>query len=932
MQAKAIPANGEGLAEGTFEFVAPLLKSSGVLEQLVTLQSTLDVSDISDLKERFALEHPGAEPFTPDLVPEPTAGELEVFVAKYKANPDGVNWTLREREIAYGLGAIFKDCSIIVRSVLAPEGDGWKLDEAKSSVKLIDMDLKPLKLSHWSQLDDKLWRHWAETKGSAPRCSTPTSQFLAVDGGPGIVRDKTFGPGASELPLESPPTAPRSIPDVNSATEELARMTQEDDDSSFSPIEQSSAVLPVPLQMPSSREVTSVVEVPDREEPLATPAPNAEEVPVEAKADASDAFADAPGDAPLIATKGPAPVFTPAHAPPVTKSSSRAASIKAPSVKAPSVKASSVRAPSVKAPSVKAPSVKAPSVKAPSVKEKEQTPVTESADLSTEAKAAEEVPAVEGEAAEIAEAAPMESPESNETAKVVVGMEDVEVPTNGNASAPKAPERVPSVEVTAPVAEEAATVPPATPVTPTASAAPVRPSTPPKSDSQLPTPTQTPVKVARKKSSVFTSLKTKISSRFDDKDKAAKKAAIAASSPKQSEPKRAVSVDQEQPASPPRNKKAAAGAAVGAAAGMGTVAAGIAVYENKAKKVAEQLKAESERKTSREFVRDRSVSIDLVRRKSLFEEPAVASSAGASPDTSMSSETAPDEPIATPAGETTDPVIAAPEAHQIERRLNRPADIERTWENDSDDKEDVPETPRAVPPVVKVPAEPLQAPAVTDNSPLTPGLSSMPSPPSLVTPAEDDDRGRRSDAPSPATASTPLAIPTISQSVAGSASRDMPVPIATIPMPTTPEIELGTSPLRASPMPKSEDVKRYSLTELPPLPDGTPGSRRVSRVSFDGNAFETASVVSSVDHRGFDTAPDTPQLDQDEFGAAQSQFSRGGMASTSTFGGPHNNMEHLSEEIRKKRVSLNESEAMSEAAWLGSPVHTTKVLPEEPEP
>lgn len=899
-QAKAIPTNGKDVADGTFDFVAPLLKSSGVLKQLAALQSTLDVSDISDLKERFAVEHPGAEPFTPDLVPEPTAEELEDFVTKYKANPDGANWTLREREIAYGLGAIFKDCSIIVRSVLTPEGDGWKLDAAKSSVKLIDVDLKPLKLSHWSQLDDKLWRHWAETKGSAPRSSTSTSRFLGVGGGSGIVRDKTFGPGASELPLETPPSPTGSIPDVNSATEELARMTKDDSNSNFSPIPQSAAVLPTPLQMPPPHEVKPVEEVPAVVEPEVTPATRAVEQPAEPVADAADAFADAPGDVAPVATKGPAPVFTPAPAPPVTKSSSRAAS-------------------------TKAPSVKAPSVKAPSVKEKERTPVAEPVALPAETKPAEDVPAAKAEAPETPAAAiaPIESPESDATAKAV------EAPTNGDAAsptAPEAPERTPSVEVSAPVAEEKVH---ATPVTPTAATTP-KPNTPPKSESQLPTPTQTPVKVARKKSSVFTSLKTKISSKFDDKDRAAKKAAASAPSPKQAETKTAIGLEQEQPASPSRNKKAAAGAA----AGMGTVAAGIAVYENKAKKVAEEIKAQSERRASREFVRDRSVSVDLVRRKSLFEEPAVASSAGPSPDTSLSTDTAPDEPIATPAGETTDPVIASAEDHHVEpeRRLHKPANIERTWENESDDKEDVPETPRAVPPTAKSPTETLLTPAAADNSPLTPGLSEMPSPPALVMPVEDNDRGRRSDAPSPASAGTPMTIPSIAQSVAGSSSRDIPVPIATIPMPTTPEIELGTSPLRASPLPKSEDVKRYSLTELPPLPDGTPGSRRVSRVSFDGNAFETASVVSSVDHRGFDTAPDTPQLDQDEFGGAQSQFSRGPMASTSTFGGPHNNMEHLSEEIRKKRVSMNESEAMSEAAWLGSPVHSTKVLPEEPEP
>lgn len=838
-------------------------------------------------------------------------------MAKYKANPDGSNWTLREREIAYGLSAIFKDCSIIVRSVLTRDGDGWKLDEAKSSVKLIDVDLKPLKLAHWAQLDDKLWRHWAETKGSPD----VKSQFLAV-GGSGIPRDTTFGSG-SELPVEVPPSPSGSIPDVNSATEELARMTQDDGNSNLSPVPHSAAVMPVPLQVPVPREVKSV-ETPAVAESEAASAPTEA---AEAKADASDAFADAPGDVAPVETKGPSPVFTPAVLPPVAKSSSRAAS-------------------------TKAPSVKAPSVKAPSVVEKEKTPVAEPVALPVE-----ETPVAKVESAETSEAAPIESPESDVTAKAV------EAPANDSAPSPQAAEPVPpSVEVTAPAAEAAApaaAVTAAAAATATAAAA-AKANTPPKTDSQLPTPTQSPVKVARKKSSVFTSLKSKLSGKFDDKDKASKKS----TSPKKD-------LKKLEPETTGRGKKAAAGAAVG----MGAVAAGIAAYESKAKKVAEEIKAESDRRVSREFVRDRSVSVDLAKRKSLFEDPAAAAAApetGTSPDTSLSTgaspdtslETVPDEPIATPAGETTDPVIAAehtepqpetqPEA-DAEPERRKPAAIERTWEN-QDGEEDVPETPRALPPAIKVPA---LSPAAADDSPLTPGITQLPSPPVppvVVAPETEsvtegeDDRGRRSDAPSPALA--PVA-PSLGQSV------DVPTPIATIPLPTTPEIE-HSSPLRAS---LPQDVKRYSLTELPPLPDGTPGSRRVSRsfepevlghdvaaghgvqehahVGSDAPAHgqaahanihegpghdETASVISSIDHRGFDTAPDTPQLDQDEF-ASQQHFSRGGMASTSTFGG---HAEHT--EMRRKRVSLNESEAMSEAAWLGSPVTSTRVLPEEPEP
>lgn len=785
-----------------------------------------------------------------------------------------------------------------MRSVLAPEDDGWKLDVAKSSVKLIDLDLKPLKLKHWAELDDKIWRHWADTKGTG----RTSKQFLAVGGSPAaIIRDRTFGPGASELPVEAPPSPGGSIPDVNHATEELARMTAGGSGNSFSPVTQSTEFLPTPLVVPS----------PHAEEPVVADAKEVEAVPAAAtavaetesaaktprSAGASDAFADAPGDITPVATKGPAPVFTPAPAPPVKKSSSKRGSAQAPSDTAPSVK--------------------------------EKTPATETVALPAEtpvtAVVADPEPAVinqESAPIETPEASPLESPESNYTADDT----EASAQTNSGDSAEKQPERTPAAEVTP--GEQA-------PATPIVATTPIKPETPQKSESQLPTPTQSPVKVARKKSSVFASLKTKISSKFDDRDKEKKspvtspkspvtspKSPVAspksASSPKP-EAKKAVGLHEEQPASPPKGKA------------VGTVAAGIAVYESKAKQVAEELhKADSVRRMSRDVPRERNVSVDLAKRKSLFEENPVALSTGPSPDTTMSSETAPDEPIATPAGEVTDPVIAVTDSTESERPL-KPANIERTWEKASvADTEDVPETPRAVPP--RVTREPQQdsiaPPAAVDDSPLTPGVPDGRLPGQAFVPGGlESEHDRRSDAPSPLDHEK-MTLPSVGQSAGKLSNPDVPVPIATVPILTTPEIEHSTSPLRSKPSP--DQVKRYSLTELPPLPDGTAGSRPVSRVSFDASreAVDTASINSSVDHRGFDTAPDTPQLDQDEFHGA-SQFSRGGMASTSTFGGPQQNMEYLSEEMRRKRVSLNESEAMSEAAWLGSPVHSTKVL-EEP--
>lgn len=131
---------------------------------LKKLQSHLDPQDISSLAQDFTVAHPDSKLFAPELVPEATIPELTEFILEYKKGQ--TNWSLRQREIAYGLSAIFKDCSIILRAVLKPNGAGYELDMDKSVVNIIDTDLKPLaSLGHWSELDDKLWRHWAETKG-----------------------------------------------------------------------------------------------------------------------------------------------------------------------------------------------------------------------------------------------------------------------------------------------------------------------------------------------------------------------------------------------------------------------------------------------------------------------------------------------------------------------------------------------------------------------------------------------------------------------------------------------------------------------------------------------------------------------------------------------------------------------------------------------
>lgn len=120
---------------------------------------------------RYRSSHPDAELFDEFTVPDIRPDELNAFATKFIADPDAGSasdsWTLRERIIAYSLSAIFKDCSIIVRAVLSPGSEeGWTIEDEGSTVKLLDLDLKPLKMRHWAELDEKIWKHWAETKGA----------------------------------------------------------------------------------------------------------------------------------------------------------------------------------------------------------------------------------------------------------------------------------------------------------------------------------------------------------------------------------------------------------------------------------------------------------------------------------------------------------------------------------------------------------------------------------------------------------------------------------------------------------------------------------------------------------------------------------------------------------------------------------------------
>ncbi|KAK4686099.1 hypothetical protein P7C73_g4040, partial [Tremellales sp. Uapishka_1] len=215
-----IPALEGDHVASTIDLILPLLLSSQVLSILKTLQSSLDPTDISDLVARFKITHPEDELSARELVPEPTAVELVEFVDLYLRDKTGGSregeWSLRQRLIAYSLSAIFKDCSIFIKVVLDANS---KVDHEKSYVKLIDLDLKPLRsLKHWSDLDEKIWRNWAD-KETSERASRPrTVASTSISGFSALENSSTralFVPTPSDTPpVQEVETNPLSLEDA----------------------------------------------------------------------------------------------------------------------------------------------------------------------------------------------------------------------------------------------------------------------------------------------------------------------------------------------------------------------------------------------------------------------------------------------------------------------------------------------------------------------------------------------------------------------------------------------------------------------------------------------------------------------------------------------------------------------------------------------
>ncbi|EIW73448.1 hypothetical protein TREMEDRAFT_24841, partial [Tremella mesenterica DSM 1558] len=180
--------------ESLLPHITRLLKSTEVLNLLKSLQMAFDPTDISALAQQYRIEFPESELFDPSNIPDPTAEEIKDLVDLLLSDPSRrlhapqstdspsppttlrtpaivapihEKWTFRQRCVAYGLSAIFKDCSIFLTLHLIdnPQSDGsetWSLVEDKSSLKIIDLDLKPLSLKKWYDLDHSIWSNWCD--------------------------------------------------------------------------------------------------------------------------------------------------------------------------------------------------------------------------------------------------------------------------------------------------------------------------------------------------------------------------------------------------------------------------------------------------------------------------------------------------------------------------------------------------------------------------------------------------------------------------------------------------------------------------------------------------------------------------------------------------------------------------------------------------
>lgn len=138
----------------------PVLQRSAVLQQLAALQSSLDCLDVEGL---LSLNN-SLEDAQVDMT------DYVRFVKAHRANTglNTLDWSAKDRFVAFLLAATFKDCSIIARLFLpprdVPDVAATRATAISSDqVKVIDLDPKPAhRIMKWAKLDDDIVSHFAD--------------------------------------------------------------------------------------------------------------------------------------------------------------------------------------------------------------------------------------------------------------------------------------------------------------------------------------------------------------------------------------------------------------------------------------------------------------------------------------------------------------------------------------------------------------------------------------------------------------------------------------------------------------------------------------------------------------------------------------------------------------------------------------------------
>lgn len=130
-------------------------------EELLENPSTQELDSMTEIWSRACGELNTSPPNT-------MAGSHEEALGKANSRFEQTS-DLRTLLVSHGISAIFKDCSIVIRfpGAFDPKQtdasliSGLTLDGSQAVVKLIDLDLKPLKKANkWYELDDQIWRSY----------------------------------------------------------------------------------------------------------------------------------------------------------------------------------------------------------------------------------------------------------------------------------------------------------------------------------------------------------------------------------------------------------------------------------------------------------------------------------------------------------------------------------------------------------------------------------------------------------------------------------------------------------------------------------------------------------------------------------------------------------------------------------------------------